>query len=115
MTDSGHNAQETFFCLEDNSAFRHSWEDLSWGEDGAEPWLWANPPFKDYARVLGKLLKEKVRLVFLVPYWPKQWWFEPLRAMAERTVFMAETRRCTTGLVRWSHAGSVLGHPAPRY
>ena len=51
------NAQETFFCSEDNSAFRHSWEDLSSGEDGAEPWLWANPPFKDYARVLGKLLK----------------------------------------------------------
>ena len=48
----------------------------------------ANPSFKDYARLLGKLLKKKVRLVLLVPYWPKQWWFEPLRAMAERTVFM---------------------------
>ena len=37
---SEENAQETFFCTEDNSAFRHSWEDSSSGEDGAEPWLW---------------------------------------------------------------------------
>ena len=29
-------------------------------------------------------------MVLLVPYWPKQWWFEPLRAMAERTVFMGK-------------------------
>ena len=52
------NAQNLFFCSENNSVFRHSWEDLSSGEDGAEPWLWANPPFKDYARVLGKVLRK---------------------------------------------------------
>ena len=85
---SDENAQDTFFCSEDNSAFRHTWEDFSSGEDGAEPWLCPNPPFKEYARVLCKLLKEKVRLVLLIPSWPKQWWFEPLRAMAERTVSM---------------------------
>ena len=68
--------------------------------------MWANPPFKDYAGVLGKLLKEKVPLVLLVPSWPKQWRFEPLRAMAERAVFMGR------GQALYQNTGEGVHMPA---
>ena len=52
---SGENAQEAFFCSKTNSAYAQNWEDLSTDQGCDEPLLWANPPFGDFARIMGKL------------------------------------------------------------
>ena len=113
---SGENAQEAFFCSKATSAYAQNWEDLSTGQGDDEPWLWANPPFGDFARIMGKLQRESVRPVLLVPYWPKQWWFAPLRQMAERSVLMRKDRVLyPADGRRRPHASGHMGQHAPAY
>ena len=63
------NAQEKFYCTEDDSAWQYSWKALS---DDSRGYLWANPPFGGLQFVMEKLRKEPVRLCLLVPKWPSQ-------------------------------------------
>ena len=58
------NAQSPRFCTRKNSAFFYDWSLLS--QNGT---LWANPPFSQLDKVLGKILKEPCRIVLVTPNW----------------------------------------------
>ena len=80
---SEENAQESLFWTKENSAYLFHWGDLAEGRvagqtRGGSGWLWANPPPTEYERVVAKLRSEGTRVVVLVPFWPKQRWFQDL-------------------------------------
>ena len=84
---SEENAQDRLFCTKENSAYLFHWGDLAEGRvagqtRGGSGWLWANPPFTEYERVVAKLRSEGTRVVVLVPFWPKQRWFQDLQGMS---------------------------------
>ena len=84
---SEENTQESSYCTKGNSAFQFHWGELAEGRvvgqtRGGPGWLWANPPFTEFERVVAKLQCEGTRVVVLAPYWPKQRWFQDLYAMS---------------------------------
>ena len=48
--------------------------------------MWANPLLTEFERVVAKLQCEGTRVAVLVPYWPKQRWFQDLYAMSRAQV-----------------------------
>ena len=56
-----------------------------WSEHGL---LWCNPPFSRLQEVVCKILRDKARVVLIVPHWPNRSWFKKLRPFVLRKVWI---------------------------
>ena len=77
------NAQEPRFCTRKNSAFFYDWTSLS--QHGL---LWANPPFSQMERVMGKVVKEPCRIVLVTPNWKGSNWERLLNKLSQAQYFV---------------------------
>ena len=65
-----------------DDAFKQDWS--------KEERPYANPPWPLIGKVLKKVAQEKLRIMMIVPQWPKAPWFDLLRKISEKSVVLTD-------------------------